>query len=126
MQITDNSKLWVSSSDYVTEKGSIGSLKYEWIEGGDRIYLGDYIEQGNLFYPENEDIAEKLYEIVVNDFSLFIEYDDGTARWKFKPTLAPEWAAAHPEMAAKIRLLSESCLPREICKPTKTEQVTAP
>lgn len=121
-----DSKVRVTSSDYITEKGSIGSRKYEWVEGGERIYLGDYIEQGKLFYPENEHVAEKLYQIIVERHSYRNEDVNGTVRWKFKPLLAPEWAKSHPETAAKIKLLSESCLPREVCVPTNTEKVITP
>ncbi len=121
-----DSKVRVTSSDYITEKGSIGSRKYEWVEDGVRTYLGDYIGSEGIIYPRSVEVAEKFYMAATQHVTTLKLNDDGTVRWKYKPVIAPEWALEYPEAAEKLKLLSESCLPREICKPTKTEQVTAP
>lgn len=115
------SKISISGASYMTLEGKKRSRKYEWVEKDERVYLGDYIGSKRVFYPASEEVAEKFYKVVVQKKSSLKKMKDGTVRWKYKPVIAPEWAVAHPDAAAKIKLLSESCLPREICEPTTTE-----
>ncbi len=116
------SKISISGASYMTLEGEKRSRKYEWVEKDERVYLGDYIGSKRVFYPASEEVAEKFYNVVIQSQTLLKKMKDGTVRWRFKPVLAPEWAVAHPETAAKIKFLSESCLPREICVPTNTEK----
>jgi hypothetical protein len=115
------SKLWISSSEYLVEGKRTSSNKYEWVEDEVRTYLGDYIGSKGTIYPRSVEVAEKFYIAATQHVALLKLNDDGTARWKYKPVIASEWALEHPEAAEKLKLLSESCLPREICEPTKTK-----
>jgi hypothetical protein len=121
-----DSKLFISGASYMTLEGEKRSRKYEWVEKDERVYLGDYIGSKRVFYPASEEVAEKFYKVVVQKKSSLKKMKDGTVLWKYKPVIAPEWAEAHPEVAEKLKQLSESCLPREICVPTNTEKVIMP
>lgn len=120
------SKLWISSSEYLVEGKRTSSNKYEWVEDEARTYLGDYIGSKGTIYPRSVEVAEKFYIAATQHVALLKLNDDGTVRWKYKPILAPEWAKSHPEAATKIKLLSESCLPREVCEPTNIENSISP
>lgn len=120
------SKLWISSSEYLVEGKRTSSNKYEWVEDEVRTYLGDYIGSKGTIYPRSVEVAKKFYIAATQHVALLKLNDDGTIRWKYKPVIASEWALEHPEAAEKLKLLSESCLPREICVPTNIEKVITP
>jgi hypothetical protein len=112
-----DSKLFISGSSYMTLEGEKRSRKFEWVKDDERVYLGDYIGNKRVFYPASEAVAEKFYKVIIQRKSSLKKMKNGTVRWNYKPTLAPEWATAHPEVSEKLKLLSESCLPREVCEP---------
>tara|TARA_B110000196_G_C21056502_1_gene620115 strand:- start:49 stop:1056 length:1008 start_codon:yes stop_codon:yes gene_type:complete len=120
------SKISRSSSKQIVNGQLLNSTRYEYEVEGGSTYLGDFVGSKGVFYPNGIDNAAVFFNALVQTKGVLKNGDNGRLKWKYYFALAPEWAIAHPETAVKIKLLSESCLPREVCEPTNTEKVTIP
>jgi hypothetical protein len=120
------SKISRSSSKQIVNGQLLNSTKYEYKVEGRSTYLGDFVGSKGVFYPNGIDNAAVFFNALVQTKGVLKYGDNGRLKWKYYFALAPEWAKSHPETAAKIKFLSESCLPREICEPTSTEKVITP
>lgn len=119
-------KISRSSSKQIVNGQLLNSTRYEYEVEGGSTYLGDFVGSKGVFYPNGIDNAAVFFDALVQTKGVLKNGDNGRLKWKYYFALAPEWAIAHPETAVKIKLLSESCLPREVCEPTNTEKVTTP